>query len=90
MHTAGRLPGRPTSLQNQACVKVNANQLCPGRFLQKEAFQYARLVSSALSLNADFIFLHFMSSREGIHFLGYNMALWRKSCPNTFCSQMLS
>lgn len=79
----------PFACGMQTCVKVNANQLCRAGFLQKEGFQYARLLSSAQARML-ILFLHFMSLREGIHFLGYNMALWRKSCPNAFCSQMLS
>lgn len=48
---------------DQTCVKVNANQLCQARFLQKEGFQYASLVSSALSPNADFIFAFYELER---------------------------
>lgn len=40
----------------QACVKVNANQLQRERILQREGCQSARLVSSTVSPNADFIF----------------------------------
>ena len=70
----------------QACMKENVNQFC---FLQKEAFQYACLVSSAFSPKADFIFA-FYELERGNSFPWYNMTLWRKSCPNTFCSQVLS
>lgn len=73
----------------QACVKVNANQLQRARILQREGCQSASLVSSTVSPNADFIFA-FYELERGNSFPWYNMTLWRKSCPNTFCSQILS
>lgn len=56
----------------QACVEESANQFC---FLQKEAFQYAYLVSSRFGPNADFIFA-FYELERGNSFPWYNMSLW--------------
>lgn len=50
----------------QACVKVNANQLRRAHFLQREACQSARLVSSTVSANAGFIFAFYELEREFI------------------------
>lgn len=79
----------PRASGTQACVKVNVNQLRRAHILQREGCPSARLLPSAVSENADFIFA-FYELERGNSFPWYNRTLWRKSCPNTFCSQILS
>lgn len=78
----------PRASGTQTCVKVNVNQLPRAHILQREGCQSKRVLSSAVSENADFIFA-FYELERGNSFPWYNMTLWKKSCPNTFCSQIL-
>lgn len=74
----------------QACVKVNAHQLLRACFLQREGRHSEHLIPSPpVCQNADFIFAFYELERRN-SFPWYNMTLWRKSCPNTFRSQILS
>lgn len=97
MGVGGVCPRGPVVVGCQDTLCLQNPGLCEGKrklapqvhFLQREECQSEHLVPSPVSQNADFIFA-FYELERGNSFPWYNMTLWRKSCPNTFCSQILS
>jgi hypothetical protein len=87
LHCSGRAARVPHTPQSPGLREGKCKSALAACFPQKESFQYACLVLSAFTANAHFIFA-FYEPERGNSFPWYIMILWRKSCPNTFCSQM--